>query len=202
MGNIESGIKKFIYFILLSTILIIIDQISKILVIQHFGIQYYGLGSVESIPIIGNFIQFQYIANEGMAFGLNFLPKFALALFSLIASIGLTIYLYRIRNYSIWVCLGIALILAGAVGNLIDRAFYDIFFSDGNFLSGKVIDFIKVDIPDITIFGKEYTHWPVFNVADSCVTVGVILLLIVFKKIPSFNDIFPKKKTNDEIASG
>jgi lipoprotein signal peptidase len=50
---------------------------------------------------------------------------------------------------------------------------------------GKVVDFIQVDIPDVTWFGEIYTHWPVFNVADSCVTVGVVLMMFISTQLPS-----------------
>lgn len=192
--------KKIIFLLILIIILICFDQISKIIILNHFGTQLYGYSSPTTIEVLGSFIQFQYVANEGMAMGLNFLPQFTLSLFSIIASIFLTYFLFKIKKNSIWICLGVALILSGAVGNLIDRVFYDIIFTDGGLFSGKVIDFIKVDIPDISIFGKEYTHWPIFNIADSCVTIGVIILLINYKKIPSFNDIFPSKNKKQDIS--
>lgn len=81
--------------------------------------------------------------------------------------------------------LAVTLILAGAVGNLIDRALYGVIFGDAPLFYGRVVDFIQVDIPDITWLGDVHTHFPVFNVADSCVTVGVILLLLTGNKLPA-----------------
>ena len=72
----------------------------------------------------------------------------------------------------------LVLVLAGAVGNLIDRMFYGVLYGTDPLFYGKVVDFLQVDIPDVTMFGELYTHWPVFNVADSCVSVGVVVLLL------------------------
>jgi signal peptidase II len=70
------------------------------------------------------------------------------------------------------------LIFSGAVGNLIDRMFYGVLYGESPLFEGKVVDFLQVDIPDIVWFGVEYTHFPVFNLADSCVSIGVVLMLI------------------------
>ena len=68
---------------------------------------------------------------------------------------------------------------------MIDRLLYGVLFDEGALFYGKVVDFIQVDIPDVTWFGDIHTHFPVFNIADSCVTVGVILLLFTGNKLPS-----------------
>jgi signal peptidase II len=57
--------------------------------------------------------------------------------------------------------------------------FYGVFYGSDPLFYGKVVDFLQVDIPDITIWGEVYTHWPVFNIADSCVSIGVVMLLIL-----------------------
>jgi signal peptidase II len=70
------------------------------------------------------------------------------------------------------------LLFAGAVGNLIDRLLYGVLYGEGSLFEGKVVDFIQVDIPDVVVQGVQYTHWPVFNIADSCVSIGVVLMLV------------------------
>jgi signal peptidase II len=70
------------------------------------------------------------------------------------------------------------MILGGAVGNLIDRVFYGVLFDYAPLFHGRVVDFFDVDFFDISIFGYHMSRWAVFNVADACVTVGVILLLL------------------------
>jgi signal peptidase II len=76
------------------------------------------------------------------------------------------------------------LILAGAFGNFIDRMFYGVIYGNSPLFYGLVVDFIQVDIPDITFNSITYTHWPVFNIADSCVSIGMVFLLFFNKFIP------------------
>ena len=95
-------------------------------------------------------------------------------------------------------------ILAGAVGNLVDRVFYGMIYGYAPIFWGRVVDFVQVDIPDINFWNIHYTHFPVFNVADSCVTVGVAFLLIFHNRIPSFAELKTKRAEeidNKEIES-
>jgi signal peptidase II len=183
------------YFILAISF-VLLDQITKILVkgFSIFGFQHLGFNYGESISVIGDFLHFTFIENPGMAFGISFgAGKIFLSLFSIVAAIALGWYLSKIKFAKRGVKLGIALIFAGAVGNLIDRVFYGVIYGEMPLFYGKVVDFIQVDIPDIDIFGLYYSHWPVFNIADSCVTVGVIILLFVHQYLPSIESIRPKK---------
>jgi signal peptidase II len=127
----------------------------------------------ESIPIIPNFFHFTYITNDGMAFGIDFpFGYFIFSAVSLLLTFFLFWYLWSVRNHSIVIRLGLAMIIAGAIGNLIDRL-----------MLGEVIDFLDFMIRDF--------HWYVFNLADSYVTVGMVLLLIysiiLEKKREKFN---------------
>ena len=65
------------------------------------------------------------------------------------------------------------MILGGAVGNMIDRMFYGVLYGEAPLFYGKVVDFFDVDFPDIDLLGYQLTRWPVFNIADASVTVGV-----------------------------
>jgi signal peptidase II len=76
------------------------------------------------------------------------------------------------------------LILAGAFGNFIDRMFYGVLYGEGPLFYGLVVDFIQIDIPDIQLGQFAYTHWPVFNIADSCVSIGMILILSYNRYLP------------------
>ncbi|MBM2813845.1 MAG: lspA [Ignavibacteria bacterium] len=179
--------KTNIFFLSLSILFVLSDQASKLAVkgFNFLGIQHTGLRLGEQIPVIGNFLQITYIENAGMAFGITFgSGKIILSLFSVVASIGLCWFLIKLTNYSKAVQFGTALLLAGAVGNLIDRVFYGVFYGASPLFYGRVVDFIQVDIPDITIFGVTYNSWPIFNFADSFVTCGIIILLIFHKIIP------------------
>ena len=135
-----------------SAVLVLADQVSKTIVVRTMSLY-------ESVPIIQNFFHFTYITNDGMAFGINFpFGYFIFTTVSILLTTFLFWYLWSVRNHSIIIRLGIGLIIAGAIGNLIDRI-----------LLGEVIDFLDFMIGDF--------HWYVFNLADSYVTVGMGLVL-------------------------
>ncbi|MCJ7553272.1 MAG: signal peptidase II [Ignavibacteriaceae bacterium] len=172
----------------LSFFVVASDQITKLLVkgfsIPFLNFNYDGMYYGQIIPIIGDFARLTYIENPGMAFGYDPGNAFKLwiTLFSLIASIGLIFYIYIIRNKSLSLRAAIALILGGAVGNLIDRMFYGVIFDYAPLFYGKVVDFVDVDFFNFTLFGKSYERWPIFNVADAAVTVGVLILILFYRK--------------------
>ncbi len=166
--------------------IVLADQITKILVkgfsIPFLGIVWEGMYYGQTIPLLGDIVRITYIENPGMAFGLNFGGKTFFALFSIIACIGIFWYLYTIRHERFRVRLPLALILGGAFGNLIDRVFYGVLYGEAPLFRGAVVDFIDVIFFNIDIFGYQMTRWPVFNIADSAVTIGVILLLIFHRE--------------------
>lgn len=140
-------------------IIVIVDQLTKIVVDQTLFLH-------QSIPVIDNFFSLTYIRNKGAAFGIlaNSAATFRLAVlivFSLVA-IGFVISLIRrLPESERWLTVSLAFILGGALGNLIDRVWY-----------GEVIDFLD--------FYWSTFHWPAFNVADSFITVGVVMALFRF----------------------
>lgn len=147
--------KKYIIIILFCLLLISIDFISKYLVIN--------LISNKTIIIIKNFLKFLYVKNTGAAFGIMSGNIIILVIVTLI----LLFYIIKEVKNNVdnkWTLLSYLLILSGAIGNLIDRVF-----------RGYVVDFIS-----FTLFNKEMA---VFNIADSYITIGVFLLIILlFKK--------------------
>ena len=168
-------------------LLIVFDQATKIAVkgFSLLGFTHPGMFIGESISVIGEFLRFTFVENPGMAFGVEFgSGKIFLTLFSLIASIGLVYYLLKIESAKIQIRIAIMLILAGAFGNFIDRMFYGVLYGEGPLFYGLVVDFIQIDIPDIQIGQFAYTHWPVFNIADSCVSIGMILILLYNRYLP------------------
>lgn len=174
--------------IYISIAVVVVDQLTKIFVkgfsIPFLNFNFDGMYYGQSIPVFGDFFRFTYIENPGMAFGFD--PgdgfKLAISLFSLVASIGLFVYLYAIRNKSLSLRVAIAFILGGAVGNLIDRTFYGVLFGYAPLFYGRVVDFFDFDFFDFTLFGKSYDRWPIFNVADAAVTIGVLILILFYKK--------------------
>ena len=173
-------LKKFsnrLYLILAITAsVIILDQVTKILVKNFMNYR-------DSISIIGDFFRFTYIENPGMAFGLQMENKLLFTLLSIGATIVVFIYLYKMRNEKMILVVALSLIMGGAVGNLFDRLFY-----------GRVVDFLDFEFFDILIPefnfvfidfpGFDLTRWPIFNIADSAVTIGMILItwMIFFVK--------------------
>ena len=99
-----------------------------------------------------------------MAFGISFgWGKIFLSIFSLVASGAISYYLVklgRISNNNL-LKFAVSLVLAGALGNAIDRNFYGVLFNEAPLFYGRVVDFILVDIPDLTFLGTKYTHFPV-----------------------------------------
>jgi signal peptidase II len=135
-----------------SLLVLIPDQLSKLAVKSRLDLY-------ESFNVLGNVLHFTYIHNPGMAFGLGFGNKFFLTVFAAIASAAILVYLYRVRRAPFSHRLAFALILGGAIGNLIDRLAY-----------GEVIDFIEIR------FGSM--RWPfVFNLADVGLTIGMCILI-------------------------
>jgi len=199
--------------------IVIIDQVSKLLVkgfsIPFLKIFYAGMYQGEQIPVFGNFFRITFIENPGMAFGFD--PgsnmKLWISIFSLVASIGLLIYLFIVRNKSLSLRLAVAFILGGAVGNLIDRMFYGVFYHYAPLFYGRVVDFLDFDFFKFTLFGKSFDRWPIFNFADASVTIGVLILIFFYKqnkkevevKIGSdaivFNDAVSSNNTDEKIVN-
>ena len=192
--------------LVVSFIIVIIDQLTKILVkgfsIPFLHIYYQGMYDGQKIPVIGNFFRITFIENPGMAFGfdpgVNY--KLWISIFSLAASIGLVVYLYIISNQKLSLRLAIAFILGGAVGNLIDRMFYGIFYGYAPLFYGRVVDFMDIDFFNINIFGRHFERWPIFNIADSAVTIGVVILLFFYKKQKPQNLIVKEIDNKIEIS--
>ncbi|MGK9367417.1 signal peptidase II [Melioribacter sp. Ez-97] len=168
---------------------IIVDQITKLIVkgisIPFLNIHLEGMSYGESINVIGDFFKITFVENPGLAFGIdvNDSAKLALSIFSLIASIGIFYYLYKSKHQKLVVRVALALILGGAIGNLIDRTFYGVIYGYAPIFYGRVVDFFNVDFFDFTILGRTYDRWPIFNIADASVTVGVILLVVFHSNV-------------------
>jgi signal peptidase II len=165
------------------------DQLSKLFIkgfsIPWLSVDAKGLPLGTSINVIGDFLRLTYIENAGMAMGIDLGMKAMLSLFSIVAAVGILFFLYTMRTERLGFRLALALILGGAIGNLIDRVFYGVLYHEGPFLYGRVVDFIDVDFVHIKIFGFQMTRFFVFNIADASVTIGVLLLLFYYRSFGS-----------------
>lgn len=180
-------------FFLLALFIIFIDQLSKYLVNKHMQ-----PGLNGEILLLGHWLKLHYTVNPGMAFGVELLPppygKLLLTAFRLLAAGGISYYivhLWRQRAAAGFIAC-MALILGGAVGNVIDSVFYGVIYHNAPFGSptpwffGQVIDMIYVDIYEgflpsawPLVGGKYVSLWPIFNLADSSIFVGVALILLL-----------------------
>lgn len=151
--------KQRIFYFVMIVILLLADQVTKMLIARNIFLN----SSVEVIP---GFFQLVHIRNRGAIFGLfnqsgNQLVYLILTLASLTA-LGLVIYyFFKTPVDEKFLMVSLSLILAGALGNFIDRI-----------IRGYVIDFLD--------FSLKGWHWPSFNVADSCISIGAVMLIFVF----------------------
>jgi len=197
-----------ISIITISTILLI-DQILKIWIKTHMALY-------EKTSVLGNWFYINFVENNGMAFGMEFggdFGKLFLSIFRIVAVSGIAYYLYSTikKGATTGFIICLSMILAGAIGNIIDSAFYGLIFSDSpeymphfkqvaqflpesggyaGFLHGKVVDMFWFPIlqghyPGWIPFigGSEYIFFrPVFNFADSAISVGIFIIIIFQKK--------------------
>ncbi len=144
---------------------VLTDQVSKALILKYLPVHH-------SISVVAGFFDITHIHNPGGAFGLmaNMGAGIRTVVFLFISSlaVGLIFYLYNKtpRTHS-FLAIGFALIFGGAIGNLIDRVRF-----------GFVVDFLDVYVKSL--------HWPAFNIADSAITVGILIFIfhLLFKKMP------------------
>lgn len=192
--------------ILVSVVIVIVDQITKFLVkgihLEALSLRWEGLPLGSSRMILGDFLRLTYIENPGMAFGIDLGGKLFFTIFTLLASIGIVIYLYNKRNEPFPLRLSLAAILGGAAGNLIDRIFYGVIYNEGPLFYGKVVDFIDLDFFNISLFGFSMSRWPVFNIADASVTIGIIILFFAHRSPQTTAATLPSPPSTEPKRSG
>ena len=195
--------------VLIVMLLLLFDQLLKIWVKTHMELH-------ESIEITPWFY-ICFTENPGMAFGIEVIGKLFLSLFRIVAVIFIGYYLWKLveRNYAFGFIVCISMILAGAMGNIIDSVFYGVIFDHsygqvatlfppdggyGTWLHGKVVDMFYFPLIETTLpewlpiwGGQEFVFFrPIFNLADSSICVGVFLLLLFYR------DTFPKSLNTHE----
>jgi signal peptidase II len=195
-------------------LVLLVDQVSKVWIKTHMAIG-------DEFSVMGDWFMIHFLENNGMAWGMSFggeYGKLFLSLFRLVAITGIGYYLYTLvksKKDSLLIT-SISLIFAGAVGNIIDSLFYGIIFekstsfhvaqafpADGGYATlfhGKVVDMLHFPLfngifPDWFPFvGGNYFEFfePVFNIADSSITIGVFILILFQKRF------FAETKTEDK----
>jgi len=173
--------------LIISALIVLADQATKLAVkgfsIPWLGVSWDGMMYGQSIPVLGEFFRLTYIENPGMAFGIDFGGKVFFSVLSILASGAILAYMMRVRRSPLGFRVALSMILGGAVGNLIDRVFYGVLYGQAPLFEGKVVDFFDMDFFNISLGSYHLTRWPVFNIADASVTVGVILLLLFHRAI-------------------
>ena len=216
--------KRTVFLIIL--LILVADQALKIFVKTHYHLD-------ESTLIFGRWFRIYFIENEGMAYGWKFggeFGKMALTLFRLAAVIFGVFYIKNIieKKYNPSFIFFVALIFAGALGNLIDSMFYGLIFENSTafpsnvahifpahgyagFLHGKVVDMLYFPIID-THFPSWFPFWggqsfvffsPIFNIADASISVGIIAIFVFQKKFFGSHNHQPvlksEKLVNEEV---
>ncbi|MEM9051455.1 MAG: lipoprotein signal peptidase [Bacteroidota bacterium] len=204
--------------ILIILAVLVIDQVSKIWVKTNMHLD-------ESITVFGDWFFIHFIENPGMAFGLEFggqTGKLLLSLFRIVAIVFIWIYMSGLikKNAPKGLIISVALVFAGAAGNIIDSAFYGVIFSESpplpvlatmfpegggyaGLLQGKVVDMLYFPIIDtywpdwVPGLGGDRLQFfrPIFNIADSSITIGMALILINQKKY------FKEEKSLDKVEA-
>ncbi len=189
--------------LLLIFTVLLIDQAVKVYVKLHFM-----LG--EHVEVFSWF-QICFVENNGMAFGMEIIGKLFLTLFRIVAVGGLSYFIYYLikNKFRTGYILSVSLLLAGAAGNIFDSLLYGVLFndsygqlatflpSDGGYAPifyGKVVDMLYFPIIKNSI-GETIFFSPVFNIADSCITISVAIILIFFRK--DLNESLESKKTKN-----
>jgi len=161
----DPGYGKYTKLAVISGLVAILDQITKVIILKNISLHH-------SVTVIPRFFNITHIHNPGGAFGFMASQNSSVRnlLFLFLSSLAVCVVFYFYKNTPRThplLATGIALIFGGAIGNLIDRIRF-----------GKVVDFLDFYIGTY--------HWPAFNVADSAITVGIIIFIfhILFKKMP------------------
>lgn len=208
----KNKISKGVIAVLTVLLVLLIDQFSKIWVKTHMALY-------DSFDIT-NWFKIYFVENNGMAFGIEAFGKMFLSIFRIGAVVLIIIYLKKLvkENYKTGFIVCISLIFAGASGNIIDSVFYGAIFEASypghvaslvpfgegysSLLHGKVVDMLYFPLFEGTfpkwlpfIGGQDYLFFRfIFNIADSAITVGVIILLLFYRKTLSYSLMSKKEK--------
>ena len=165
------------WFFTLILLVVTVDQLTKKLAIRVLR------DAGQSITIIPDLLSLTYTENKGVAFGMEFAPAGMLLLLTGLITIIVLVYVILSKNRTTLFLVPFALIVGGGIGNMIDRV-----------ILGRVVDFIYFDLYHGKIFGTYLSLWPIFNVADSAISIGACMLILFHNRI--FPEDNPTEKNN------
>ena len=149
MPEEKRGLKAPLFALLIASSVFLLDRLTKIIILNY-------LSQSHSIALVQNIFHFTLVLNKAAAFGLFGHNRIIFAAVAIVAIAAIVIYIFRRKGANSILASALGLILGGAAGNLFDRIRF-----------GCVIDFIDLRV------------WPVFNIADSCITIGALILVIL-----------------------
>ena len=157
-----------------------LDQLTKYLALAH-------LQEYHSVPWLRGVVHFTLVYNEGAAFGILSDHRWVFLVFSSVAIVGLGIYLFRFCKTDLWIKVALAFVIGGGIGNMIDRI-----------AVGAVVDFIELPFLWLPILNM---YFPIFNVADSFVTIGVAILIVCLVRLQIL-EMREEKRKKTESPNG
>lgn len=182
----------------ISAAVISLDQVTKWLVLKN-------MRRGQSIDLLGDWLKFTFTENPGMAFGIEYGHPALITVFSIVATGLILFYTVRVGYLHGAYQVSLAFVLGGAIGNIIDRVFYGAILYDTPLFVGKVVDFIHVNVwrgtvaDGIPFFGGKFVAlFPIWNVADMAIVVGVVGILFFQNK---FHEKADAMKAIDEDAT-
>lgn len=146
----------------ITAVALLVDLVTKEIVTRKLALW-------DSVDVLGDFFRITYIHNPGAVFGIRLGGASLHLILSLVATVVVVSMLLKTPAEDRWGGIGLALVLGGAIGNIVDRLRY-----------GVVVDFLDVGIGDL--------RWYVFNVADACVSVGVLMLIVGYGRFKGDED--------------
>ncbi|MBU3662466.1 MAG: lipoprotein signal peptidase [Bacteroidetes bacterium] len=196
--------QKYLIPFLLLALVLFLDQWFKLYIKNNF---YLG----EEKSILGDWFKLHFTENYGMAFGFEFggkTGKYFLTFFRIIF-VGLLGYYVKTlldKNTRSWYVYGWVLIIAGALGNIIDSVFYGVYFGYDTWFHGRVVDMlyfplIRTTIPASWPFwaGEDFEFFrPVFNIADAAISIGFVVILLMQNTISKDEEVAAAKQENSE----
>ena len=183
--------QRLIWFVLF---VILVDQLTKIIVLKT-------MYKHQSIDLIGDWLKFTFTENPGMAFGIEYGFPGLIGFISILATVLILAYTVKVRHIYRPYSTSLAFVLGGAIGNIIDRVFYGMILYDEPLLLGKVVDFIHVNAwrgtvsESVPFFGGKFIAlFPIWNVADMAIVLGVVGILFFQKRFHDRADELHEQK--------